>query len=145
MVLKQDVSDISIRVTGLVRRRDVRCFKPVKCWKAPVVFDRCLKEVHYILVLAILWSIARDVESRKASCVLAEFVSPESRVVLLPGHPVVVHVLKEIVTTKGLEEGADVGSVVRWDESAVGQAVCRVGRWDGIVLTAQIAVLRVQA
>lgn len=75
----------------------------------------------------------------------AELVAPKAWVVLLPCNPVSVHVLQEVITTKGFEESANIRSVVRWDESTVWQSVCSVGSWDGVVLTGEIAVLRVAA
>ena len=70
-------------------------------------------------MLAVLRAVARDVEGREAGGVLGELVAPETGVVLLPRDPVGVHVLQEVVAAKWLEEGADVGAVVGWDECAI--------------------------
>lgn len=59
--------------------------------------------------------------------------------------PVLVHPCKEIVFAERLEESANVGTLVRGNNSAIGQAVGSVGRRCRVVLSVQVAVLSVRA
>lgn len=77
-------------------------------------------------MLTVLRAVAGCVEGAEARGVLAEFVAPESGVVLVLRNPVCVHVLEEIVAAKRLEESANIRSGVGWDESAILQTVCGV-------------------
>lgn len=94
-------------------------------------------------MLAVLWAIARNVEGGEASGMLAELMTPEAWVVLLPRDPVCVHVLEEIVPAEWLEKSANIGAVIGRYERSVGETIGGVWRWDWIILSSQIAVLRV--
>lgn len=134
VVFEENVADGGVRVSSLIRRRNIRVLKPLERGESFVVFYRRLKEINHIFVLAVLRTVTRHIKSRETGSVFAEFVTPEARVVLQPCDPVVVHILEEIVATKGFEEGANVGVVVGRDECAIWQAVCGVGGGDGVVL-----------
>lgn len=133
MLGEQNIADISVGVSSRVGRHNLSLLEPLEGRKTLVVLDRGLEEVDDFLVLAVLRTIAGDVEGGEASCVLAELVGPEAGVVLLKGDPVGVHVVEEIVATERLEESADIGAVVDWDNGAIGEAVGGVGGWDGVV------------
>lgn len=160
VLLKQRVPEIRIAVGCTIRRLDSSILEPCERWETLVEFDCCLEKIYYIFVLAIKWAVARDIESAEASCVFAKLVGPEAFfsyqydellllfrnvtwVVLLPGDPVSVHVLKQIVTTKRLEESADVWSSVGHHSRSVLQPICSVGAGNWIVLPVQVAILRI--
>lgn len=145
MVFEQYVPNIGVSVCGLVRRRDIRRFKPVKRWKPLVVLDCGFEEVYNLLMLAVLWAIARNIEGGEASSMFAELMTPESRVVLLPCDPVGVHVLEKIVPTERLKESADVRAIVGCHKRAIGKTVGGVWRRYGIILSSQVAVLCVRS
>lgn len=77
----QGVSDIRICVLSGIGRSDVRLLEPLERRESLVVFDRGLKEVHYVLMFLILWTIAWYIEGREASRVFRKFVSPEPRII----------------------------------------------------------------
>jgi len=143
MLLGQHIPNIRITVRCRVVRYNVCVGEPVKCWQLPVVLYRRLEEIHYFLVLAVGWAVAGHIESGETGRVLAELMGMEARVILLPGYPVRVHVLEEVVAAKGFEEAVDGRACVGWHNGPVGQAVGRVRGWDRIVLSRQVAVLRV--
>ena len=78
-------------------------------------------------MLAVLRAVARGVEGAEAGGVLAKLVAPEAGVVLVLRNPVCVHVLQQVVAAEGLEESADVGARVGWNNGAILQAVGGVG------------------
>lgn len=94
MLLEQHIADISIRVSSLIRWRDMRFFQPFERRKPLVVLDRRLKEIYHILMLTVLRAVARYVECRETCSVLAELVAPETGVILVLRDPVVVHVFE---------------------------------------------------
>ena len=57
-----------------IGRLDAVAAQPGPGWQTLVVHDHGLEEVDYILVLAVLGAVARDVEGGEASCVLRELV-----------------------------------------------------------------------
>lgn len=145
MLSEQNIADISIGVSSRVGGYNLGSLEPLEGRETLVVFDCGLEEVDNFLVLAVLRTIAGNVESGVAGCMLAELVGPEAGVVLLEGDPVGVHVVKEVEATKGLKEIADIGAIVGWDDSTVGESIGGVGRWDWVVLASQVAVLSVAA
>ena len=73
---------------------DILGGKPIESREPLVVLDSRLEKVNNIFVLAVLRTVAGNVEGRKAGCVLGEFVAPETWIVLLPCDPVSVHVFE---------------------------------------------------
>lgn len=71
-------------------------------------------------MLTVHGTVARYIEGREACSVLAKLVAPEAWIVLLKGDPVIIHVLEQVVAAKWLEKSANVGAVVRRDESTIG-------------------------
>jgi hypothetical protein len=96
-------------------------------------------------VLAVHRAVAWHIKGGETGGVFAELVAPETRVVLLEGDPVRVHVREEIVPTERLEERADIGAIVGRDKCAIGQTSGGVGRRNRVVLAVQVAVLCVGA
>lgn len=94
MLLDESITNIGVRVGSAVRGRDVRFFQPFECREALVIPNGCLKEVNDLLVLAVLRTVASNVECRVAGGVLGELVAPESSVILVLCNPVVVHVFE---------------------------------------------------
>lgn len=74
---------------------------------------------------------------------LGELVRPEYPVGIELAHPVLLHVRQEIELTVGLEPLVNRFALVWRNGGAIGFAVGGVGRWLGVVLSAQVAVLRV--
>jgi hypothetical protein len=142
-VVGQRVADIRVRVSGRVRRDDAVFLEPLEARYALVVHNGRIEKVDYVFVLTVHGAVAWLVEGREARSVLAELVSPKASVVLVLSNPVRVHVFEEVVAAKGLDEGTDVGAVVRWYKGAVGESIGGVWRRDWVVLAGQIAVLRV--
>lgn len=72
------------------------------------------------MVLDVLWAIARHIEGREASTVLAELVFPELVVWSSLVDPILFHPCQEIIFAKGLDQGLNAGTLVRWNDSTVG-------------------------
>jgi hypothetical protein len=143
VLLSQRVLEVSVRVRRAVRGNDLLRFEPLVCGEALVVLDRRLEEIDHVLVLPVQRTVARRVESAEAGGVLAELVAPEARVVLVLRDPVRVHVLEQIVAAERFQERADVGAGVRRNHGAVFETVGGIGGGNRVVLTRQVAVLRV--
>lgn len=157
----QSILELADGVCGGVARLDAGVVQPAPGRKTAVVEDGGLEELDNLLVLDVFGAVARHIESREASSVLAEFVSPEItdfrvskkltvRASDIPIRstlvdPVLVHPRKEVVFAERLEESANVGALVRWDNSTIGQTVGSVGRRCRVVLSVQVAVLSVRA
>jgi hypothetical protein len=90
MLFRQHVHDVGIAVLRGIARGDLRFSKPVKRRNALVVRNRGFEEVDYFFVFGVLWAVAGRVEGREAGGVFAEFVAPETGVVLVLGDPVCV-------------------------------------------------------
>lgn len=105
-------------VGGGVAWLDASLVQPAKGRQAAVVEDGSLEELDDLLVLNVLWSIARNVKGREAGSVLGELVSPEVVVWTALVDPELVHVGKQIVFTEWGQEGSDVWTSVWWNDSA---------------------------
>ena len=96
-------------------------------------------------MLAVLGSVARDVEGAEASGVLAEFVGPEVGVGATLRDPVTVHVGEQIEFAEGRQKSADARSSVCGYCSAISLAVGSVWRRMRVELTTEITVLRIRS
>lgn len=94
MLVEQHVPQFRVCICSAVRRGDALARKPVKGRKPLVVLDCSLEEIDYFFVFAILRTIAGNVEGGETSGVFAEFVAPETGIILEPCDPVVVHVFE---------------------------------------------------
>ena len=64
------VSNVRVAVLCLITWLDTGLLEPLVCWHSLIILDRCLKEVHDLFMLFVLWTIARSAEGRVASGVL---------------------------------------------------------------------------
>lgn len=145
MLLGKRLLEVGVRVGGRVGRDNILCLQPLVGGEALVVLDCSFEEVDYLFVLAVQRAVAWRVEGAVAGGVLAKLMAPETRVILILSDPVRVHVFQEIVAAEGLQKGANVGPFIGRHNSAVLEAICRVGRWDRVVLTGQVTILGVTA
>jgi hypothetical protein len=141
----KSILELAERVGGSVTRCDTSCVQPAKGRQAAVVEDGSLKELNDFLMLNILRAVARHIEGREASSVLAELMFIELMVWSSLVDPIFVHPCQKVKFTKCLNERLDAGALVRWDDGTVGQRVSGVRRRLSIVLSREIAVLGVRA
>jgi len=90
----------SLHITQRVRRGvawlDACSVQEAKGRKTAVVHDGSFEEFYHLLVLDILWTVARNIESREAGRMLGELVTPEVVVRRALVDPVCVHVIEQI-------------------------------------------------
>lgn len=73
----EGILELANGVCGSVARLNASVVQPAPGRKTTVVEDGGLEELDDLLVLDVFGAVARHVEGRKTSSVLAEFVSPE--------------------------------------------------------------------
>ena len=117
--------ELTNRVGGRVARLDTSLRQPAPGRKTAIVLYGSLEEFDHLLMLNIFGTVAGHVECREASRMLAEFMPPERRVIGSLVDPILVHPCEEVVFLEGFEEGANVGTLVRRDNSTcIQQSVC---------------------
>ena len=104
------------RVCGGVAWFDTSRVQEAKGRKTAIIHDGSLEELYNLLVLNILWTVARNVESRVAGCVLGEFVSPEVVVWTTLVDPIRVHIVEQIKLAKWVQEGSNIWTLVWWND-----------------------------
>jgi hypothetical protein len=75
---------------------DVFSREPAVGRQVLVVHDSCLEEVDNLLMLTILWPIARDIERGEAGGVFRKFMAPEIAVLATLGDPVSTGKIRQI-------------------------------------------------
>ena len=141
----QSILELANRVGGSVARLDASLVQPAPSRKTAVVENGSLEELDNLFVFLVHGTVARHVEGGEASAVLAELVFPEFVVWGSLVDPVLFHPCQEVVFAKWLDQGLNTGTLVRWDDGAIGQGVCGVGRGRSVVLAREVAVLGVRA
>ena len=116
----QSILKLANRVRSSVARLDASLVQPAPGRETAVVENGSLEELNNLLVLDVLWAIARHIEGREASTVLAELVFPELVVWSSLVDPILFHPCQEIIFAKGLDQGLNAGTLVRWNDSTVG-------------------------
>lgn len=144
-LLGQDALDVGKGVARGVGRTDAGVAEPAPRGKLAEVVDDGLEELKEVGVLGRLGAPALGLESRVASGVLGVLMTPELPVAVKLANPELVHVGKQIFLAVRREPLIDGFTLVRRDRRAIGLAVGRVRGRTGIVLAAQVAVLRVRA
>jgi hypothetical protein len=141
----KSILELAERIGGSVARRDASCVQPAKGRQAAVVEDGSFEELNDFLVLDVLRAIARHIEGREASSVLAELVFVKLMVWCSLIDPIFVHPCQEVIFAKCLNEGLNAGTFVSRNDGTIGQRVGGVRRRLSIVLSREIAVLGVRA
>jgi hypothetical protein len=94
-------------IRGKLIRASVRSSGKVVCasYLQPCL-GRCLEKVNEVIILLKAW-VAFRVEGGEASSMFRIFVSPESGVFGPLGDPIFLHERKEVISTRGCDEGVD--------------------------------------
>ncbi|KAH0373682.1 ribonuclease T2, partial [Aureobasidium melanogenum] len=139
------ILELTDRVCGSVARLDAGVVQPSPGRKTTVVKDGGLEELDDFLVLDVFGAVARH--KSLVSCQQKIDHEGASKIPVRGAlvDPVLVHPGEKVVFAKRLEESANIGTLVRRDNSAIGQAIGSVGRRCRIVLSVQVAVLGVRA
>lgn len=70
---------------------------------------------------------------------------PEKPIWVILANPVLVHVSEEIKLAVGFKPLVNRLALVSWHGGTIGLAVGRVRAWGRIILTAEVAILRIRA
>lgn len=133
-LLGQGFLDIRQRICRLVARYNLGLIEPFPGWVTLVPLDGGFEELNDVLVLGILRPVARDVEGREASRVLAELMGPEVGVGCPLVDPVRVHPIDQVVSAECFQEGLDCRTFVCRHHRSIGERICCIRRWYWVVL-----------
>jgi hypothetical protein len=143
--LGKGILELADGVGGGVARRDSSCVQPAPSRKTAVVENGSLEELYDLLVFHVLRPIARYVEGGKAGAVLAELMFIELVIGRSLVDPILVHPCQKVIFAKGLDEGLNAWTLVRWNDGTIGQRVGSVGRWLSVILPREVTVLGIRA